>query len=237
MPQHNPHPVPDEPGGLIRSEVRGWQDGYDVGISSPPDVPRTPLVRDPDYARAWTQGAAAGNSDGRTEGWRWAYFEGAVQPVPKEAAGDRYGPQDSGVSEHGDAPAFSFAQSWPCVGESPLLVMLAQFAPGERGGDGLTGRRLARACVDKGVPRLYLPVSLTSSGRPEERNGDPLRDAGYWHGAVSESLDEAAPEAIAQVTVRAPRFAAVVRYAPTAEHDFFDLLPVGGLLPPERGAS
>jgi hypothetical protein len=120
------------------------------------------------------------------------------------------------------------------VGEAPLLVMPAQSAPGEKDKDGLTGQKLAGACAAKGLPRLHLPVTLSSSGRPPEWTGNPLGDLGYWHGTVSESLEEAAPEAIAQVTVRAPRFAALVRYVPAAEHHFFGLLPVGGRLPPDR---
>ncbi|MGW2050467.1 hypothetical protein ACWCPF_35630 [Streptomyces sp. NPDC001858] len=231
MPQHNPYPVPDEPGVLVPVEVRGWQDGYDVGISSPPDVPAMPESRDPQYGPSWAPGAQAGNADGRAEGWRWAYFDGRVRPAA--GAGIGYGPQASGEPEPGDPGVFSFAQSWPCVGEAPLLVMLAEFAPGEHGGEGLTGRRLARACADKGVERLYLAVNLSSSGKPDEWTPDALNGAGYWHGTVCESLDDAAPEAIAQVTVREPRFAGLVRYAPAGEHDFFDLLPVGGLLPPE----
>ncbi|MFI5793135.1 hypothetical protein [Streptomyces sp. NPDC051677] len=236
MPRHNPHTVADEPGVLIPVQVGAWQDGYDAGISSPPDVPPTPHRLDPAYPKPWAQGAAAGNADGQAEGWRWAYFARARRPAPEGAAESPYGPRDSGESRPQDAGLFSFAQSWPCVGEEPLLVMLTRFAPGERGGDGLTGRQLARACADKGVPRLYLPVNLSSSGPPQEWTGDPLGDLGYWHGTVSESLQEAAPEAIAQVTVRAPRFAAVVRYVPAAEHHFFDLLPVGGLLPPDRAS-
>ncbi|MGW6738884.1 hypothetical protein [Streptomyces sp. NPDC055013] len=231
MTQHNPHTVPVDPGVFVPVGVRAWQDGYDEGISSPPDVPRTPLVRDPDYAEAWAEGALAGNADGRAEGWRWAYFEGKVRPEPKDEAVGRYGPQDSGEPE---GTTFSFAHSWPCVGERPLLVMLRQIAPGESGGDGLTGRLLAQACADKGVRQLYLPVNLSSTRLTNEPTGDALNNAGYWHGAVSESLEEAAPEAIAQVTVRIPSFAGLVRYAPAAEHNFFDLLPVDGLLPPER---
>ncbi|GHF00271.1 hypothetical protein E5082_09695 [Streptomyces griseoluteus] len=235
MPQHNPHTVPDEPGVFVPVEVEGWQHGYDAGISSPPNVPRTPLVRNPDYGDAWAEGAVSGNRDGRTEGWRWAYFHGDARPDP-QGAGGPYEPRDSGE----DAPGYgqeyggTFAQSWACLGELPLSVVLAQFAPGGRGGDGLTGRLLARACADKGVTALYLPVSLLSSGAAEEGTGDPLNDAGYWHGTVQESLDEAAPEAIAYVTVRQIRYAALLRYQHAAEHNFFDLLPVDSLLPPNR---
>ncbi|GGV81408.1 hypothetical protein GCM10010294_55010 [Streptomyces griseoloalbus] len=231
MPQHNPYPVPEEPGVFIPVEVKGWQDGYDAGISSPPNTPPTPSVRNPDYMDAWEEGAASGNADGRTEGWRWAYFGGGSRPDPRGAGGP-YEPQNSG--EGGQEHSEVFTQSWPCVGERPLLVVLARFAPGQRGGDGLTGRLLARACTDKGVTRLYLPVSLHPSEAPQDGTGDPLTDAGYWHGTVQESLDEAAPEAIEHVTVRVVRFAALLRYEPTAEHDFFDLLPVNGQLPSNR---
>lgn len=74
--------------------------------------------------------------------------------------------------------------------------MPAQFAPGERGGDGLTDRPLPRARADKDVRRLYLPVSVLSSGATQEGTGDPLADANYWHGTVRASLSEATPEAI-----------------------------------------
>ncbi|GAA1422808.1 hypothetical protein GCM10009601_24860 [Streptomyces thermospinosisporus] len=231
MPQHNPYAVPDEPGRFVPVEVRGWQDGYDAGISSPPRVPPTPSRRDPGYMDGWTRGAQAGNADGRAEGWRWAYFDGAVRPDPGDAGG-RYEHRDSGEQAAGSGQAFT--QCWPGVGERPLLVMLAAFAPGEHGGEGLTGRVLARACADKGVTQLYLPVSLQPSRAPDEGTGDPLTSAGYWHGAVHESLDEAAPEAIDHVLVRVVRFAALVRYRPAAEHDFFDLLPVHDMMPPGR---
>ncbi|MEU5522812.1 hypothetical protein ACIQCD_17405 [Streptomyces sp. NPDC093250] len=228
MPQHNPHPIPTEPGVFIPVEVRGWQHGYDAGISSPPHTPPTRSVRHPGYMDAWAEGAAAGNADGRTEGWRWAYFDDRPRPDPGGAGGP-YEVRDSGEGGHANGEAFP--QSWACVGELPLVVALEQFAPGVRHGEGLTGRRLAEACADKGVTRLYLPVSVHSSGAAEEPTGDPLTDAGYWHGTVRESLDEAAPEAIKHVSVRVVRFAALLRYEPAAEHHFFDLLPVNGQLP------
>ncbi|ANP52507.1 hypothetical protein J2Z21_009250 [Streptomyces griseochromogenes] len=236
MTQHNPFPVPEEPGLLVPVGVAGWQNGYDAGISSPPGVPRTPLVRSLEYAQAWAQGAVAGNADGRTEGWRWAYFKGAVRPEPKDAANGHYGPQNSG--EPGRTGSGAFARSWPAVGELPLQVMLAQFAEGDSDENGLTGRILARACADKGIPRLYLAVGLNSSGPVREATGDPLNDAGYWHGTVCESLEEAASEASAQMPPsRIPHFVALVRYAPAAEHHFFDLLPAADGFPPHRGGS
>ncbi|WP_406351140.1 hypothetical protein OHB56_01370 [Streptomyces sp. NBC_01635] len=198
MPQHNSYPVPDEPEVFVPVEVEGRQDGCDAGISSPPNVPPTPCVRTPDRMDAWAEGAASGNADGRKEGWRRAYFDGAAQPDPGDASGP-YEPQDSGEGrpEHGGA----FTQSWTCAGELPLPVMPAQFTPGERGGDGLTDGLLPRARADKGVRRLYLPVSVLSSGAAQEGTGDPLAGAGHWHGPVHASLSEATPEAIDHVTV------------------------------------
>ncbi|MEV0174626.1 hypothetical protein AB0I00_26345 [Streptomyces sp. NPDC050803] len=226
MTQHNPHPVPQEPGVIVSVEVRGWQKGYEAGISSPPDVPTTPSVRHPGFMLAWTEGAVAGNADGRSEGWRWAYFDGGALPQPGDAGA--YGPQASGEAEQG------FARSWPCVGERPLRVMLAQFAPGDEAGDGLTGRTLARACADKGVERLYLPVLTRSSTPPAEPTGDALTDAGFWHGSVCESMTDAVPQALPEVQTRVPHFGAVVRYTPAAEHHFFDLLPLDGQLARRR---
>ncbi|MBK3641559.1 hypothetical protein [Streptomyces sp. MBT33] len=233
MAQHNPYRVPPETGEFMPIRIRGWQNGYDAGISAPPDVPATPLVRSPDYARAWAQGAVAGNADGRREGWRWAYFDGAARPDPGEGAGGPYGPGDSG--ERHPPESASYQQSWPCVGELPLRLVLAQFAPGSDDGNGLTGTLLAQVCADKGVDRLYLPVGLSSSGSPAQPTGDPLADAGYWHGTVSESLAEAGEAAFQWVTSsRIPRHVGLVRYGPAAEHHFFDLLPEGSRLPPGR---
>lgn len=126
VPQHNSYPVPDEPEVFVPVEVEGRQDGCDAGISSPPNVPPTPCVRTPDRMDAWAEGAASGNADGRKEGWRRAYFDGAAQPDPGDASGP-YEPQDNGEGrpEHGGA----FTQSWTCAGELPLPVMPAQFAP------------------------------------------------------------------------------------------------------------
>lgn len=171
MTQRNPHPVPGESGRIVPAEVRGWQKGYDAGISSPPDVPPTPSVRHTGFMHAWAEGAAAGNADGRTEGWRWAYFDGGAVPQPGDAGS--YGPRASGE------PEADFAQSWACVGERPLRVLLALFAPGDEAEDGLVGRTLARACADKGVARLYLPVLTSSSGPAAEPTGDALLDAGF----------------------------------------------------------
>ncbi|MEG3626950.1 hypothetical protein [Streptomyces poriticola] len=116
------------------------------------------------------------------------------------------------------------------MGERPLRVLLAQFAPGDEPEDGLIGRTLARACADKGVARLYLPVLTSSSGPAAEPTGDALLDEGFRHGSVSESLAEAAPQARPEVQARVPHFGAVVRYTPAAEHHFFDLLPLDGRL-------
>ncbi|MER5450996.1 hypothetical protein ABT052_32690 [Streptomyces sp. NPDC002766] len=232
MAQHNPYRTPARPGEPMPFRFSAWQSGYDAGIGTPPDVPATPLVRNPDYARAWAQGAVAGNADGRREGWRWAYFDGGVRPDPGEGAGGPYGPGDSGERLPQSA---HYAQSWPCVGELPLRAVLAQFAPGSDDENGLTGTLLAQVCADKGVDRLYLPVGLSSSEPDPQPTGDPLADAGYWHGAVSESFAEAGEEAFQWVTSsRIPRHVGLVRYVPAGEHHFFDLLPEGSPLPPGR---
>ncbi|KUN58244.1 hypothetical protein AQJ46_43320 [Streptomyces canus] len=220
MTYHNPHPVPEEPGMFVPVEVRGWQHGYDAGLSRPPDVPPTPGTRHPGYMLAWQEGAHAGNADGRAEGWRWAFFD--KDPRPDISGAESYGPLEDGEGGSG--------QRWPCVGEQVLQVMLREFAPGDEAEDGLTGRVLARACTDKGVPRLYLPVRRDSSEPGAEPADDPLHDAGYWHGPVCQSLDEAARQARPEVPSRVPHFGGVVRYEPAAEHHFFDLLPLDGLL-------
>lgn len=232
MTQHNPHPVPDDPNVFVPTAVGAWQDGYDAGVSSPPDVPPTPLVRETAYADAWAEGALAGNADGRAEGWRWQYF---ATGVPKEGRPDHrarwYTPHDSGVPERPGRA--SLPQSWPCVDDKPLRVMLAHFAPDAPFREGLFGSALARACEERNVERLYMPVALSASA-PVGASGDPLRDNGYGHGEVTVSQDEAM-DALYGPADATGRFRGLIRYTPAAEHDFFELLPVGGQLP-ERTA-
>ncbi|GAB7110903.1 hypothetical protein JCM4814A_92210 [Streptomyces phaeofaciens JCM 4814] len=225
MTHHNPYPVPEDPDVFVPAEFRGWQHGYEAGISSPPHVPRTLPSRHHGYTKAREQGAHAGNADGQAEGWRWAYFDEAAA-LPRPGNTGTYGPRESGEPDDGG----DFSESWPCVGEAPLRVMLALFAPGDEADDGLTGRTLARACADKGVARLYLPLLTSSPGPTAEPTGDALRDAGYRHGSVCESLAEAAPQARPRTLTRVPHYGAVVRYEPAGEHHFFDLLPLNGIL-------
>ncbi|MFE9604390.1 hypothetical protein [Streptomyces hokutonensis] len=112
---------------------------------------------------------------------------------------------------------------------------LAQFAPGSDDANGPAGTLLAQVCADKGVDRLYLPVALSPSGSPPQPTDDPLADAGYWHGWASETFAEAGEEAFQWVTSSPiPRHVGLVRYAPAAEHHFFDLLPEASRLPPGR---
>ncbi|WP_329446485.1 hypothetical protein [Streptomyces canus] len=177
MAQHNPYRAPAQPGEPMPFRFSAWQNGYDAGIGTPPEVPATPLVRNPAYARAWAQGAVAGNPDGRREGRRWAYFDGAARPDPGEGAAVPYGPGDSGERLPQSA---QYAQSWPCVGELPLRAVLAQFAPGSDDENGLVGTLLAQVGADKGVDRLYLPVALPPSGSPPQPTADPFADAGYY---------------------------------------------------------
>ncbi|MGC0344099.1 hypothetical protein [Streptomyces sp. SLBN-8D4] len=83
------------------------------------------------------------------------------------------------------------------MGELPLGAVLAQFAPGSDDENGLAGTLLAQVRADKRVDRLYLPVALSPSGSPPQPTDDPLADAGYWHGTVSDSFAEAGEEASA----------------------------------------
>ncbi|MFJ4428931.1 hypothetical protein [Streptomyces bobili] len=221
MTRTNPHV--DEAGIGFDASVaaRGWQAGYDAGIGSPPDVPKAPPSRDPDYVDAWAAGAAAGNADGQAEGWRlWPVREDGAGIVTRPPGAE---PQDSG--ETGET-ASAFDLAWKSVGVLPLQLMLSHVAPeADRNSEAeLGGRALNRALHEmEGVKQPYLPVCLQT---PHELSGDPVLDAGYWHGSVSESFEEAGSEARGHAHVRVPHFPGVVRYRSAGDHNFWDWLPL-----------
>ncbi|MFF7588148.1 hypothetical protein ACFZCK_11780 [Kitasatospora purpeofusca] len=238
MPQLNPFPH-DGDGGLGPSaSAKGWHQGYIAAVSSPSELPRTPLVRSGEFMDAFRTGAAAGRADGLAEGWRWRYFgedarTGEDTGQGPQPARSPVEPVDAG--EDGPAgPAYPLA--WRCVGAAALRVVLEQFAPGSD--PEFPGLRLDRVCADKGVGRLYLPVRLLPRDPPAEPAGDPLADQGFWHGTAADSLTDAAaegPDGPDAPETRAPTFLGLVRYRPAGEHDFWDLLPAGGRMPATHG--
>lgn len=227
MPHTNPYVEKKDGAFGASAEARGWQTGYDAGVSTPPDVPQTPSTRHPGFMDAWAEGAAAGNADGRAEGWRLrpvTESSGFVVRVPGSE------PQDSG--EGGEQSA-AFAVAWKSVGDLPLALILQQFAPEADTGSAsqFAGRALDQACADKGGPaQLYLPLCVSP---PHELAGDALHDAGYWHGEVSDSFDEAGQSAASHALVRMPHFPGLVRYRPAGTHNFWDWLPLGQDRPEE----
>ncbi|MFF3595343.1 hypothetical protein [Kitasatospora indigofera] len=231
MPQLNPFPH-ESGGGLGPSDqAKGWHAGYVAGISSYPEPPRTPLVRSGEFMAAFEQGAEAGRADGLAEGRRWRWFGEDARTGRATADGPQPPRSPAEPVEAGeDGPAAPHHPlAWRCVGELALWTMLEQFAPGAFEHD-FAGLRLDRACTDKGVSRLYLPVRLIAGDPPPEPAGDPLGDAGFWHGTVGDSFAEAAAERPGPVT-RAPGFLGLVRYTPAGEHDFWDMLPADGRMP------
>ncbi|WP_329611736.1 hypothetical protein [Kitasatospora herbaricolor] len=239
MPQLNPFPH-DSGGGLGPSDsAKGWHAGYVAGVSSPEELPRTPSVRSTQFMDAFGQGAEAGRADGLAEGWRWRWFgedartgrAGTAGPRPPRSPAPPVDAEEDGPA----APQYPLA--WRGVGELALGTMLEQFAPAAAGRD-FVGLRLDRSCADKGVTRLYLPVRLIADEPPAEPTGDPLGDAGFWHGTVGDSFAEAAAELSGAAVerpgrvTRAAGFLALVRWSPAGEHDFWDVLPAGGSMPP-----
>ncbi|MFE6039359.1 hypothetical protein [Streptomyces sp. NPDC056452] len=220
MPHTNPYGQEKDGDFGSSVEARGWQAGYDTGVSTPPDVPETPSTRHPGFMDAWAEGAAAGNADGRAEGWRLrpvTESSGFVLRVP--------GAEPEASGESGDR-AGAFAVAWKSVGDLPLALILRQFAPGAETGSHtqLAGRALDQVIADKGGPaQLYLPLCVSP---PHQLSGDALLDAGYWHGDVSDSFDEAGKEATSHALVRVPHFSGLVRYRPVGTHNFWDWLPL-----------
>jgi hypothetical protein len=220
VPRTNPYIDEQHSDFGASAEARGWQAGYDAGISTPPDVPHGPLTRHTGFMDAWAEGAAAGNADGRTEGWRLRPVtdnSGFVIKVPGVQ------PEDSGESGEN---AGSFTMAWKSVGALPLDLILRQFAPGADGGPHpqLAGHALNQVCADKGAPaQLYLPLCVSP---PHGLSGDALLDAGYWHGDVTDSFDDAGRAAGLHASVRVPHFPGLVRYRPAGAHNFWDWLPL-----------
>ncbi|MEX5710282.1 hypothetical protein AB1484_18725 [Parafrankia sp. FMc6] len=217
MSRQNPH-LDDSSSTLGPSlEARGWELGYDVGVSSPGDLPHGPLTRSTEFMDAWDEGAAAGQADGQAEGWRLRLDEHGAGLVPVETSSSP-GP--------GEPRNGSFERSWRCTGSLPLRLMLAQVEPRAPASSGLDGSALASVCTDQGLARLYLPVCVSPLERADDQTGDPLRDAGYWHGSVADSVDEAGKAALAHGLVRTPHSSGLVRYVPADRHNFWDWLPV-----------
>lgn len=219
MPRRNPHL--GETGLGPSPEARGWQAGYDAGVSSPAGAPQSPLTRDPDYMDAWAEGATAGNADGQSEGWRLCPVgEDADRPATRA---QDIKPQSSG--ETGDT-ASAFGAAWSSVGSLPLRVLLHHVAPEADTflTSQLAGSALNRALTELGgTDRLYLPVCLSP---PHDLAGDPVLDAGYWHGSASESFDSARVEAELHARVRTIHFPGLVRYRSAGDHNFWDWIPL-----------
>ncbi|MGW1812180.1 hypothetical protein ACWCQM_01180 [Streptomyces sp. NPDC002125] len=220
MPHTNPHLGVENDFGPSH-EARGWQAGYDAGIGSPDGVPATPSVRVAGFMKAWAEGAAAGNADGKAEGWR-------LRPVREEGPGGLTRPPGAEPLSSGETggPATAFPHAWRSVGALPLIVMLAHAAP-EAGGSWtaqLAGLALRRAlAAPDGPGQLYVPCCVEPA---HDATGDPVLDAGYWHGPVSASFEAAAEEAAGHGLVRIPHAPGVARYRPADDHNFWDWLPL-----------
>ncbi|MFD6275785.1 hypothetical protein ACFWFI_09460 [Streptomyces sp. NPDC060209] len=227
MPFTNPYADAKDGSSDLSVEARGWQAGYDAGVSTPPEVPPTQASRHGGFMNAWAEGAIAGNADGRAEGWRLrpvTESSGLVVRVP--------GSEPEAGGETGEM-AGEFAVAWKSVGDAPLRLMLGQFAPDADGGSDvwLVGRALDKACTGKGgADRLYLPICVDP---PHELSGDDLNDAGYWHGDVTDSFDVAGKAAAQHALKRMPHFPGLVRYRPAGTHNFWDWLPLGQGRPEE----
>ncbi|CAN3985149.1 hypothetical protein [Kitasatospora purpeofusca] len=236
MPQLNPFPHEGDGGLGPPASAKGWHQGYIAAVSSPSGLPRTPSARSTEFMDAFELGAAAGRADGLAEGWRWRYFGEDVRTGRETGQGPQPArspvePVDSGE----DGPAGpTYPLAWHCVGTAALRVVLEQFAPGSD--REFPGLRLDRVCADKGVGRLYLPVRLLPRDPPAEPAGDPLGDQGFWHGTTTDSFADAVaaegPDGPHPLVTRAPTFLGLVRYRPAGEHDFWDVLPADGRMPP-----
>ncbi|HWU05140.1 MAG TPA: hypothetical protein VN520_01805 [Streptomyces sp.] len=222
MPRTNPYLGPENAFGPP-IEARGWQAGYDAGVSSPDAVPEAPPTRNPGFMDAWRTGAADGHADGGTEGWRWRLGPGpATRPPGAEA-------RSSGETGPG---ASDFGIALKSVGAPPLRLILRDRAPGTADvwTVQLAGRALRQVLTGAGSQEqpggggpLYLPVCL---GPAHGLSGDPLHEAGYWHGSVSGSFAAAGQEAAEHAMVRVPHFPGLVRYRPVDDHNFWDWLPL-----------
>ncbi|MEV8034946.1 hypothetical protein [Streptomyces sp. NPDC086182] len=220
MPTQNPY-ASDDNNAMFGSGLDAWEQGYEIAISSPPVVPETPLSRNPVCNTAWTEGALAGNADGRSDGWRLRLSDTGSGIVPENWP-DVVGAESGGPDEE----AMGFPKRFKGVGYLPLTLMLSSIAPDTEDGKSRTAPEqvtsLATVCGDKKYPSLYLPLYAYRS------EGPPRSD--FWHGEATASFGEAAhklKENFSNSRFIDPQTPALIRYLPGSEHYFWDWLPLG----------
>lgn len=209
-----------------------WQDGYDIAISHPPNVPDPWYVLEPDAQAVWSEGALAGNTDGYAEGWfiRLDADGEGLKPSEPEllAIGGHLAFEGviHGVAHFG--PRFGL-KSFSGIATLPLtafliLLDLESFPPEGDTVRGIVAGALSRVCGERGCGELFLPTCVSTG---HTTGGDPLLDAGYWHGRLFMGWDGAMPEADAHLTEYPDHFVGVIRYQPAGERPAWEWIPSG----------
>jgi hypothetical protein len=207
MPATNPYRETDN--------APWWDAGYGEAICHPPDIPTPPMVLQPETATIWSEGALAGNTDGRAEGWcvHLDVDRGGLKPEGPELelAGGHLAAE---VVLH-VAQKFLKVRAGGLLPVTALLVILdlETFDPTDDQVINLAGNALARYCQEQNCGELFLPTCVSKG---HALSGDPLLDAGYWHGkAYMDDWDAAFKEADAHATDQPDHVVGVIRWSST----------------------
>lgn len=167
-----------------------WQQGYDTALSTPNEIPSAPYVVAPELVDTCAEGAAAGNWDGQAEGWR----------VRLEFDGSGFQPEHAhyaGAGVHAAEIIYDTVRHRLAggIGSLPLLLMLAidleTIPPTEEQVIALAGKALTDACARLGFNEVF----MAACGEADHgESGDPMLDAGYWHGSVHSFYTSAGSE-------------------------------------------
>ncbi|MGA5816514.1 hypothetical protein ACPC54_01430 [Kitasatospora sp. NPDC094028] len=216
MPTANPYAGTDN--------EKWWQDGYDVGISHPPDPPEPPYVLETDTQTIWSEGALAGNTDGGAEGW-WVHLdadgEGLKPTEPELASAGGHVAAEAGLELAGHF--IKSIKGWSLLPISVYLMLLdlESFDPTWDQVRGVAAAALNKSCGDKGCSELFLPMCVTSG---HSVSGDPLLDAGYWHGKLFMDFNSALPDTQAHASDNPDHATGVLRYQPSGERAIWEWL-------------
>jgi hypothetical protein len=215
MPTANPH---------VGTEFeKVWQDGYDIALSSPPDVPSPPAVLTPENAQLWSEGALVGNADGQAEGWRVRLDvdgEGLKPEMEWLGAGAEITYQAAAVAVVG----------FKALGELPLTILLLLIdleakTPTDQDVMATAGRALSVACTQQGITEAFLALCTTAREHPGGDDG--MLDVGYWHGTFATSFDAASAEATKHQQDAPDHNVGVLRFQPSDDAaNFWEWLPV-----------
>jgi len=179
------------------------------------------MVLEPNTATIWSEGALAGNTDGKAEGWcvHLDVDGSGLRPTEAEilpAAGHLTGDVVLHILGH----VCKKIKGGGMLPVTALLVILdlETFSPTADQVIALAGNALSKFCQDKNCGELFLPTCVSSG---HGQNGDPMLDAGYWHEkAYMDDWDAAFKAADAHAADAPDHVVGVIRWSSTNSNPY-----------------